>query len=60
MIHKSGCEYGTETMLSTNEPETHLSRKPRYEFATKTMLNTYQPETHCLINHVINLLNKPC
>ena len=33
-------------MLSTNEPETHLSHKLRYEFATQTMPNTYEPETH--------------
>ena len=24
MIHKPRCEFGTETMLNTNEPETHL------------------------------------
>ena len=60
MIHKPGSECGTETMVNTNEPETHLSHKPRYQFATKTMLNTYQPETYCLINHIINLSNKPC
>ena len=34
MIHESRCEFGTETMLNTNEPETHLSHKPRYEFVT--------------------------
>ena len=24
MIHKPHCEFGTETMLNTNEPEIHL------------------------------------
>ena len=24
MIHKPRCEFGTETMLNTNEPERHL------------------------------------
>ena len=33
-------------MLNTNEPETHLSHKPRCEFVTQTMLNTYEPKTH--------------
>ena len=60
LSHKARYKFATQTMLNTNKPETHLSHKSRYEFATKTMLNTYQPETHCLINHVINLSNKPC
>ena len=56
MIHKSGCEYGTETMLNTNEPETHLSHKPRYKSVTQTMMKNNEPETHfCLIKHTINL-----
>ena len=46
MIHKGRCEFRTETMLNTNEPETHLPYKPRYKVATQTMLNTYEPETH--------------
>ena len=45
MIHKPRCEFGTETMLNTNEPETHLSHKP-HEFVTQTMLNILEPETH--------------
>ena len=33
-------------MFNANEPETHLSHKPRCEFVTQTMLNTNEPETH--------------
>ena len=33
-------------MLNTNEPQTHLSHKPRFEFVTQTMVNTNEPETH--------------
>ena len=33
-------------MLNTNEPETHLSHKPRCDFGTQTMVNTNEPGTH--------------
>ena len=52
MIHKPRCEFGTETMLNTNEPETHLSHKPRYEFVTQTMLSTNEPGTCLLLKYV--------
>ena len=39
-------------MPNTNEPETHLSHKPRYEFVTQTMLSTNKPE--------IQSSHKPC
>ena len=39
-------------MPNTNEPETHLSHKPRYEFFTQTMLSTNEPETHLLLKFV--------
>ena len=61
MIHKPRCEFGIETMLNTNEPETHLSHKPHYKFVTQTMMKNNETEAYfCLINHVINLSHKPC
>ena len=48
-------------MLNTNEPEAHLSHKPRYKFVTQTMMKNNETETYiCHINHVINLSHKPC
>ena len=59
MSHKPRCEFGTEIMLSTNEPETHLSHKLRYKFVTQTIMKNNETETYfCLINHVMN--HKPC
>ena len=61
MIHKPCCEFGTETMLNTNEPATHLSHKSRYIFATQTMMKKNEQEVHFFpINHAINLSHKPC
>ena len=44
MIHKPRCEFGTEIILNTNEPETHLSQKPRYKFVTQTMMKKMKPK----------------
>ena len=61
MIHKPHCKFGTETMLSANERDTHLSHKPRYKFVTQTMMKNNEPETYfCLINQVTNLSHQPC
>ena len=61
LSHKPRYEFITQTMLNTNEPETHFSYKPCYSFARQIMVKNNEPETNfCLINHVINLLHKPC
>ena len=39
-------DFVTIIKLNTNEPETHISHKPRYKFVTQTMLNTNKPKTH--------------
>ena len=52
MIHKPRCEFGTETMLNTYQPETHLSHKPHYKFVKQTMRSTNEPETHSLLKYV--------
>ena len=39
-------DFVTIIKLNTNEPETHISHKPRYKFVTQTMFNTNKPETH--------------
>ena len=60
LSHKPRDRFVTQTMLNTEKPETHLSHKPRYKFATQTMLNINKLEIFfCLINHVINLSEKP-
>ena len=54
MIHKPRCEFGTETILNTNQPETHLSHKPRYKFVKQIMLSTSESETHLLLLKYVN------
>ena len=59
--HTLHFKFFAQTMLNSNELHAPLSHKPRYKFITQAMVNTNELETYFyLINHVINLSQKPC
>ena len=61
LSHKPRYIFVTQAMLDINKRERDVYHKPRYKFVTQTMMNADEPEAYfCLINHVVNLAQKPC